>query len=86
MAKKCISVHYILSNTFWRSKPLLYICNKIIGFEKYVLSRFRKILYFYNIYAEINSKAVDIFKVFLFCTMAHHNSKIAMLRQKQKSQ
>ena len=35
--------------------------------------------------AEIYSKAVHIFKVFLFCTMAHHNLKIAMLRQKQKS-
>ena len=43
--------------------------------------------YTFSIYidAEIYSKAVHIFKVFLFCTMAHHNLKIAMLRQKQKS-
>ena len=40
IAKECIPVQYIASNTFSRSKPLLYICNKIIGLEKYVLSRF----------------------------------------------
>ena len=32
-----------------------------------------------------NSKAVHIFQVFLFCTMAHQNLQIVMLRKKQKS-